>query len=58
MVKARNLALVSLQDVKINLIKMLDKYLKLKKSLLSLNFLKDYSKTMKEIYKESGSEFK
>ena len=41
---------------KINHIKILDKFPK--PSSLSLNFFKDYAKTIKEICKESGSEFK
>ena len=41
-----------------NEIKILDKVPKLKKSSLSLHFLKDYLKSIKEICKEIGSEFK
>ena len=40
------------------LINQLDKYLKLKKSSLSLNLFKDYTRTIKEVCKEIGSEFK
>ena len=39
-------------------VKILDNYQKLKKFSLSLTFLKDHSKTIKEIFEESGSEFK
>ena len=39
---------------KINFIKILDKYPKLKKSSLSLNFFKDYAKTLKESCKKVG----
>lgn len=35
-------------------VKVLGKYPKLKKSSLLLNFLKDYTKTIKELCKESG----
>lgn len=40
------------------LINQLDKYIKLKKSSLSLNLFKDYTRTIKEVCKEIGSEFK
>ena len=43
---------------KLKLVKLLDKYSKIKYSLLSLNFFKDYSKTFKEVCKESGDQFK
>ena len=41
---------------KINHIEILDKFPK--PSSLSLNFFKDYAKTIRKICKESGSEFK
>ena len=43
---------------KINLLNILEKYPKLKKSSSTLNFLKNYFKTIKEVFKESGTEFK
>ena len=43
---------------KIKLVKILDKYPKLKQSLLESNFFKDYANTIKQKCKESGSEFK
>ena len=43
---------------KVKLVKILEKYPKLKKSSLSLNFFKNYLKTIKEVFKESGNEFK
>ena len=42
---------------KINTVKLLDKYAKLKSSSLSLHFMKNYSNTMKEICKENASGF-
>ena len=42
---------------KLNLLKILEKYLKLKKSSLSLNVFQNYRKTIKKVCKESGSEF-
>ena len=47
-----------LRKLALNLIKILDKYLKLIKFSLSLNFSKCYAKSIKEVFKESGSEFK
>ena len=44
-------------NFKMKLVKILDKYPKLKTSLFLLNFFKDCLKTIKEICKESGSEF-
>ena len=43
---------------KVKLVKLLDKYPKIKSSSLSSNFFKDYAKTMKEVRKESGDQFK
>ena len=40
------------------LIKVLEKYPKLKKSSLSLNFMKNYMKSIKQVCKESSNEFK
>ena len=40
---------------KVKLVKVLEKYQKLKKSSLSLNFMK---KSIKQVCKESGNEFK
>ena len=42
-------------NFKINLIKLIDKYLNLKKSSLPLKFFKDYAKTIKEAQKEKRS---
>ena len=39
---------------KVKLVKLLDKYPKMKISCLSLNFFKEYAKTIKEACKESG----
>ena len=43
---------------KIKIVQLLDKYLKMKSSSLLLHFMKNYLKTLKEICKENGSEFK
>lgn len=43
---------------KIKLAKIMDKYLRMKKFFVSLNFFKDYSKSVKETCKESGIKFK
>ena len=43
---------------KLNLLKLLEKYTKLKKPSLTLKFLKNYFKSIKETCKESGTEFK
>ena len=40
------------------LVKVLEKYAKFKKSPLPLNFMKNYMKPIKHICKESGNEFK
>ena len=43
---------------KLNLLKLLEKYLKLKKPSLTLNFFKNCFTSIKETCKESGTEFK
>lgn len=43
---------------KINIVKLANKYLKLKNSLLSFNFVKTYFKDIKEICKENSEKFK
>ena len=43
---------------KINMVKLIGKYPKLKYWLLSLHFMKNYFKLIKEICKENDSEFK
>ena len=43
---------------KVKLVKLLGKYPKVKSSSLSLNFFKDYAKSIKEYCKESGDQFK
>ena len=40
-----------------NIVKLIDKHPKIKNSLLSLHFLKNYSKMIKEICKENYREF-
>ena len=42
---------------KVKLVKVLEKYLKFKIFLLLLNFIKIYSKLIKQVCKESGNEF-
>ena len=42
---------------KISIVKFLNKYPKMKKSSLSLHFLKNNFKIIKEIYHENASEF-
>ena len=42
---------------KLNLLKLLDRYPKLKKSSLILNFQKNFFKTIKEVCKENKNEF-
>ena len=46
----------STTDFKINLMKIPDKYPKLKNSLLSVDVFKNYANTIKEICKDSGSD--
>ena len=41
----------------INIFKLIDKYPKLKKSSITLIFLKNYFKDIKQIYKENSNEF-
>ena len=43
---------------KIKLVKLFDKYPKIKYLSLSLNFFKDYAKTFKEVCKEIEDQFK
>ena len=43
---------------KINMVKLIGKYPKLKYLLLSLHFMKNYFKLIKEICEENDSEFK
>ena len=43
---------------KIKVLKLLDKYPKLKKSSVTLSFMKNYFKDIKQICKENSSEFK
>ena len=43
---------------KINILKLPQKYPKLKKSSLILNFFKSYLKTIKEVCKENGTDIK
>ena len=43
---------------KLNILKLLRKYSKLKKSLLTLNFFKNYLKTLKEVCEGSGTDLK
>ena len=42
---------------KVNIVKLGDKYQRMKNSLLFLSFIKSYFKTIKEICKENASEF-
>ena len=42
---------------KINIVKLIDKHSKIKNSLLSLHFLKNYFKMIKEVCEENSSEF-
>ena len=42
---------------KINIFKLIDKHPKLMKSSITLGFLKNYYKDVKQIYKENSSEF-
>ena len=41
-----------------NIVKLSDKYEKLKKVTLQLHFMKNYFKAIKEIFKENTTEFK
>ena len=43
---------------KVKLVKVLERYPKLKKSSLLLNFMKNYTKSIIQVCKESGNEFK
>ena len=42
----------------VKLLKVIEKYPKLKKSSLPLNFMKNYMKSIKQVCKESSNEFK
>ena len=42
----------------VKLVKVIEKYPKLKKSSLPLNFMKNYMKSIKQVCKESSNEFK
>ena len=42
---------------KINIFKLIEKYPKLKRSLVTLTFLKNYLKEIKKVYEENSSDF-
>ena len=43
--------------IKINVFKMINKYTKLKISLVTLNFLKNYLKDIKKVCEDNSSDF-
>ena len=45
-------------DFKMNLIKLLDKFLRLRKWSLLLDFFKEYAENIKEVCNEWGKQFK
>lgn len=53
----KDFAIITTMILKMNIVKLSDKYQKMKNLTLSLTFVKNYFKAIKETCKENASEF-